>query len=127
YIREELNSIAILRCLGVSGTQAFLIFLIQSVGIGVLGSVMGAFLGSLVQQLLPLVLADLLPIDITMGISWLAIFQGIGLGVVISLLFALLPLISIRNISPLNTLRLSFEETSLFKDPLKWVVYALIL
>ncbi|MFC6999516.1 ABC transporter permease [Rufibacter roseus] len=127
YIKEKLSSIAILRCLGVSGRQAFLIFLIQIVGIGFLGSVIGAVLGTAVQQLLPRVLQDLLPVEITMGISWLAVMQGIGLGVVISLLFALLPLISIRNISPLNTLRLSFEETSLFKDPLKWGVYGLIL
>src|SRR6185437_11446184 len=38
-----------------------------------------------------------------------------------------LPLISIRNISPLNTLRISYEEINLMRDPLRWLVYALIL
>ncbi|KAA3438894.1 FtsX-like permease family protein [Rufibacter hautae] len=127
YIREKLRSIAILRCLGVSATQAFLIYVIQILGIGLLGSIIGAVLGTVVQQLLPQVLQDLLPVEITVGISWLAIFQGIGLGLIISLLFALLPLVSIRNVSPLNTLRISLESTSLFRDPLKWAVYALIL
>ncbi|RYF88773.1 MAG: FtsX-like permease family protein, partial [Chitinophagaceae bacterium] len=47
--------------------------------------------------------------------------------VVISFLFALLPLISIRKVSPLNTLRLSFQSLSLFRDPLKWLVYLAIL
>src|SRR5215217_2803559 len=46
YIREKLNSIAILRCLGVKATQAFLIYLIQIVGIGVIGSVLGAAFGT---------------------------------------------------------------------------------
>ncbi len=127
YIREKINTIAILRCLGVSSRQAFIIYLIQIVGIGFAGSVLGALLGAAIQQFLPLVLQDFLPVEITVNISWWAIVQGIALGVVISMLFALLPLISVRNISPLNTLRLSFEETHLFKDPLKWLVYLLIV
>ena len=127
YIREKINTIAVLRCLGVSSRQAFIIYLIQIVGIGFIGSVLGAFLGALVQRILPMVLKDFLPVDITIALSWPAIAQGILLGVIISLLFALLPLISVRNISPLNTLRLSFEDTPLFKDPVKWLVYAIII
>ena len=127
YIREKINTIAVLRCLGVSSRQAFLIYLIQIVGIGLIGSVIGAILGTLIQQFLPLVLKDFLPVEITVAISWAAIVQGILLGLVISILFALLPLVSVRNISPLNTLRLSFQETSLFKDPVKWLVYLLIV
>lgn len=127
YIREKIATIAILRCLGVTGYQAFFIYLIQITGIGFLGSAGGAILGAFIQQVLPVVLKDLLPVAITVNISWTAIFQGIALGTIISLLFALLPLVSIRNISPLNTLRLSLEETRLFRDPVKWVVYLMIV
>ncbi|MFD2161191.1 ABC transporter permease [Paradesertivirga mongoliensis] len=127
YIREKLATIAILRCLGVKASQAFIIYLIQIVGIGLIGSIIGAVLGTVVQQVLPFVLKDILPVDISVIISWRAIFQGVVLGVIISVLFALLPLVSVRNISPLNTLRISYHETHLFKDPLKWLVYALIL
>jgi len=127
YIREKIASIAIMRCLGVKASEAFLIFLIQIVGIGIIGSVVGAFAGTLVQHILPIVMKDFLPFDITTTISWLAIGQGVLLGVIISILFALLPLISIRNISPLNTLRISYEEVSIVRDPLRWVVYILIL
>ncbi|WP_276348473.1 FtsX-like permease family protein [Daejeonella sp. JGW-45] len=127
YIREKINTIAILRCLGVSSKQAFIIYLIQIIGIGLIGSVIGAIVGTLIQQFLPLVLADFLPVEITVAISWAAITQGLLLGLVISILFALLPLVSVRNISPLNTLRISFQETSLFKDPVKWLVYLLIV
>ncbi|MFD0766766.1 ABC transporter permease [Mucilaginibacter lutimaris] len=127
YIREKIRSIAIMRCMGVKASEAFLIYLIQITGIGLIGSVAGAILGTAIQHLLPLVLKDFLPITISVSISWLAIGQGILLGLIISILFALLPLISIRNISPLNTLRLSFDDTTTIRDPFRWLVYILVV
>ncbi|HQT21862.1 FtsX-like permease family protein [Daejeonella sp.] len=127
YIREKINTIAVLRCLGASSRQAFLIYLIQIAGIGLIGSLIGSILGTLIQQFLPIVLKDFLPVEIAVAISWMAVGQGLLLGLIISILFALLPLVSVRNISPLNTLRLSLEETSLFKDPIKWLVYFIIV
>ncbi|RFZ86016.1 ABC transporter permease [Mucilaginibacter terrenus] len=127
YIREKIASIAIMRCMGVKSSEAFLIYLIQILGIGLIGSIAGALLGSAIQRLLPMVLKDFLPVEISTNISWLAVGEGIGLGVVISILFALLPLINIRNISPLNTLRMSFDEVITRRDPLRWLVYLLVL
>lgn len=127
YVREKISSIAVLRCLGAKASQAFLIYLIQIVGIGLIGSVIGAALGTVIQQFLPTVLKDFLPIQISNDISWAAIGQGILLGLIISLLFALLPLVSIRNVSPLNTLRISYQSTATYKDPVKWTVYVLII
>ena len=127
YVREKIRSVAILRCLGAKGSQAFLIYLIQIVVVGFVGSIAGAALGTIIQQFLPIAFKDFLPIKVTTDFSWTAIGQGLLLGVVISFLFALLPLVSIRKISPLNTLRLSFQRFSLFKDPLKWLVYLLII
>ena len=127
YIREKMSSIAILRCLGVRSSQTFSIYLIQVAGIGFIGSFLGAVLGTVIQQVLPVVLKDLLLFQPTTTISFLAITQGIILGLFITLLFALLPLISVRNISPLNSLRLSVEPSDSIRDPLKWCLYALIL
>ena len=127
YVKEKIRSVAILRCLGAKGSQAFLIYLIQIVVVGFLGSLAGAALGTIIQQFLPIAFKDFLPIKVTADFSWSAIGQGILLGIVISFLFALSPLVSIRKISPLNTLRLSFQKFSLFKDPIKWLVYLLIV
>ena len=127
YIREKIASIAIMRCLGVRAGQAFMIYLIQIIGIGFIGSVIGAALGSGVQHLLPFVFKDFLPLTVSTDISWGAIGQGVLLGVIISILFALLPLIAVRNISPLNTLRMSYESINLLKDPVRWLVYVLIV
>ena len=127
YIKEKLNSIAILRCLGVKATQALLIYLIQIVGIGIIGSVLGALLGTTIQQFLPIVIQDFLPFELTTDISWLAIGQGLAIGVLISVLFALPPLMSIRKVSPLNVLRVSADPVKLDKDPVTWLLYGLIV
>ena len=127
YVKEKIRSVAILRCLGAKGSQAFLIYLIQIVVVGFLGSLAGAALGTIIQQFLPIAFKDFLPIKVTTDFSWSAIGQGLLLGIVISFLFALSPLVSIRKISPLNTLRISYQKFSLFKDPIKWLVYLLIV
>jgi putative ABC transport system permease protein len=127
YIREKMSSIAILRCLGFKSSQTFSIYLIQVAGIGLIGSLLGAVLGTMIQQVLPAVLKNLLPFQPTTTISFLAITQGIILGLIITLLFALLPLISVRNISPLNSLRMSVEPARGMRDPLQWLLYSLIL
>ncbi|OAQ39135.1 ABC transporter permease [Pedobacter psychrophilus] len=127
YIKEKLGTIATLRCLGVKAKEAFLIFLIQIFFLGLLGAVLGTVLGTAIQFILPSVLKDFLPVQITMQISWTAIAQGISLGVIISILFALPSLLSVRRISPLNALRSSFETERSNIDFLKWLVYLLIL
>lgn len=127
YMKEKINPIAILRCLGVQSKQAFMIYLVQIASIGFAGSLVGALLGTLIQQFLPVVLKDIMPVEITTAISWKSVIQGIVLGLVVSLLFALLPLISLRKISPLNTLRLSVTEGTFKNDGARWIVYLLIL
>jgi len=127
YIQEKLSAIATLRCLGLKARDAFLIYLIQIAVIGIIGAIVGAILGTLVQFLLPIVLEDFLPITITMQISWTAIAQGIALGLIISVLFALPSLLGVRKISPLNAIRASFENNVTKRDPLLWLVYLLML
>lgn len=126
YVREKISMIAILRCLGATSQQAFVVFVLQIMGITLLCSIAGAALGTVIQQLLPLLLQDLIPFEISTAISWAAIGQGILTGMTISLLFALLPLVSIRKISPLNTLRLSFNGSKPYRDPWRWVNYLMI-
>ncbi|WP_316826159.1 ABC transporter permease [Pedobacter miscanthi] len=127
YIQEKLSAIATLRCLGLKSRHAFLIYLIQVFFIGLIASILGAILGTGVQFLLPLVLKDFLPVEITMQVSWFAVGQGILLGLIISILFALPSLLSVRKISPLNAIRVSFEKVGRTKDPLTWLVYLLMV
>ncbi len=125
YIKGKIETVAILRCLGVQGKEAFLIYLIQILAMGAIGSLLGAFLGSLIQTTFPAVLGDFLPFEVNMEISWSSIVQGVGIGLSISLLFALLPLLSVRKVSPLNTLRNTDDNPQAF-DPLRQLVFVLI-
>ena len=127
YVKEKLNTVAVFRCLGISGKGTLYIYLIQIVIIGLLGSILGAALGSFIQVLLPFVMEDFLPVEISLSISWNAIFSGILVGLSISVLFALLPLLPMRKISPLRALRASYEGDQSGKDPVVWLVYFGIL
>ncbi|SHE59603.1 ABC transporter permease [Pedobacter caeni] len=127
YIKEKLGTIATLRCLGLNAGEAFLIYLIQIAVIGLIGAVAGAVIGTLVQFALPAVLQDFIPIDISIQISWTAIAQGLAIGLIISILFALPSLLSVRNISPLNAIRASFDTVTSKRDFLKWLVYLIIV
>lgn len=112
YIKDKLPTVAILRCLGASGRKAFFVYLAQVAGIGLLGAVAGAAVGSLLQKVLPMVMKDLLPIEnISSDISWSAAGQGVLLGLSVAVLFALLPLSGILSTSPLRTLRAGFEAS----------------
>lgn len=126
YIQEKLAAIATLRCLGLKARHAFFIYLIQVFFIGLIAAVIGAVLGTAIQFLLPWVLKDFLPIEITMQVSWSAVGQGILLGLIISVLFALPSLLGVRKISPLNAIRVSFEKSKGRRDPLLWLVYLLM-
>ncbi len=127
YIRDKMASIAVLRCLGVKGWQAFQIYFIQVVTLGLAGGLLGAALGSFLQISLPAVLGDFLPVqNVSAEISWKAMGIGILTGLGITVLFALLPLLAIRKVSPLRTLRASYEEDTSARDPLRWMVYLLI-
>ncbi|MEL7340568.1 MAG: FtsX-like permease family protein, partial [Bacteroidota bacterium] len=84
-MREKIRSVAILRCLGVSGRDAFLIYLIQIAVMGLIGAVLGALLGSQIQLLLPKVLESFLPFEATIALSPAALGKGILVGLAIAI------------------------------------------
>ena len=110
-IRQRADSIAVLRCLGASSRQVLAIYLLESTLMGLLGSVIGATIGVGFQRFLPAVLAGLLPVDVAPRISWNAILVGLITGVWVAGIFALLPVLGIRRIAPLEALRRRFEPS----------------
>ncbi len=127
YIKSKIPSIAVLRCMGLKSGSAFWIYFVQISVLGFISVLLGAILGSFIQILLPIVLRDVLPYQVDLQVSPRAIVEGIVIGSVITSLFAIIPLLSIRSISPLRTLRASFEEDTSGRDPLKWMLYAAVL
>lgn len=105
YIKGKLKAVAVLKCLGATRKQSFLIYLLQIAGMGLIGGIVGTIAGLFLQQLFPWLLQDLLPVDIQMNFSPQVILLGILLGILMSILFALIPLMGTMFISPLQALR----------------------
>ncbi len=112
FIRQKLDTIAVLRCLGATARQVFAIYLVQAAALGLIGSAIGVVLGLGIQLLIPQIVRDFLPVDVRVTPSWGAIWAGLGVGTWVALIFALRPLLAIRGISPLEALRRPYEEAA---------------
>ena len=126
YIKEKLQSIAVLKCMGVSRKQSFLIFLLQIAGIGIVGGLIGSLIGVALQELFPYILQEFLPFTVEISISIQPILIGVFLGLFMSVLFALLPLLRTWYVSPLEVLRVD-EEASQGPTKVRFMVLGLIL
>jgi putative ABC transport system permease protein len=122
HVKQKLGTVAVLRCLGSSIAQTFSIYLAQGMALGLFGALLGGALGIAIQTVLPKVLADFIPFTFQFHTAWLAVGRAMAVGFVICLLFALLPLLSVRRVSPLAAIRVSFEPQSAHRDPLRWLV-----
>jgi putative ABC transport system permease protein len=127
YIRQKIATVAVLRCLGASARQAFSVYLVQGFALGIAGACAGGILGVAVQRALPALFRGTLPIDIEFFIAWPALLRGMGAGVVICLLFSVLPLLSVRRIPPLAALRSAVaEQAATAPDPWRIAIGAAI-
>ncbi len=127
YIKEKLKNVAVLKCLGASRKQTFLIYLIQIIGIGLIGGLIGAVIGVSLQYAFPYLLQDFLPFDVAISISAQPILMGVTLGVLMSVLFALLPLLGTWYVSPLEVLRGSEDNLQKPKKARIAVVFLILL
>lgn len=125
YAREKREEVAVLRCVGSSGWQAFNIYFIQIFVLGVAGSLIGSALGIGIQQVIPFFLKGILPFKVDFSISWSSLLMGVLIGSVVSVLFSILPLVMVRFVPPLSVLRsTSAEKTPHSKT--RWVTIVLI-
>lgn len=115
YIKGKLSNVAVLKCLGATQRQTFLIYLIQIAAIGFLGALIGTGIGLLIQQGFPVILQGLLPVEIEISLAPQAIFMGLLLGIAMSVLFALYPLMATLYVSPLQALRVGEGNTTASK------------
>jgi putative ABC transport system permease protein len=124
HIKQKLGSVAVLRCLGGSVAQTFAIYLAQGMALGAFGAVAGAALGVGIQALLPRVLGDFIPFDFQFHTSWFAVGRAMATGFAICVMFAILPLLAVRRVSPLAAIRVSYEPQHGGRDPLRWLMGA---
>jgi putative ABC transport system permease protein len=125
FIRQRLDTIAVLRCLGASAGLVLAVYVVEAAAMGLAGSVFGAALGVAAQRLLPGLLQGLLPVDVPTAISLPAVGAGVGAGLWVALVFALIPLLAVPRVPPLAALRREVESEGRRLDP--WRLGALAL
>lgn len=117
YVQQKISTVAVLRCLGASAQQSFAVYLVQGLALGILGATSGVGLGLLVQWVFPFLLKGVLPFNVEFAIAWAALSRGVIAGLIICLLFTILPLLAVRKVSPLVALRSAFADTKPGPDP----------
>ncbi len=105
FVARKIDTVAVLRCLGASGNQVLAMYVVQAAIMGLAGAAIGALIGLIVQFLLPLAFAGLLPVDVHVTAEPIALLTGLLTGTWIALVFAMRPLLALRHVSPLQTLR----------------------
>jgi len=107
FILQKIRSIAVLKCLGARSGQIIAVYILQVLTLGLAGSLLGVALARVVVASIPLMLGASTSIlaQAHYGVSWSAATQGIGIGVLVSLLFSVVPLLQVRFIKPSLLLR----------------------
>jgi putative ABC transport system permease protein len=127
FVQQKIRSIAILKCVGCTSGQILTIYLTQVMLLGLAGSVLGVALAGAIIAAFPLLLsgaaAVLLQVDI--GLTRGAIAQGMAVGLLVSLLFSLVPLLEVRQVKPTLLLRDDVSPLRRF-DWVKWIVTATV-
>lgn len=127
YVREKRPGIAVLRCLGASQGTAFAAYLLQAALLGVFGATAGVVLGVALQAILPVALADVLPVAVSTRISPSSAAAGLGIGVWVAVIFALIPLLQARDVPPLAALRQDFDGVRRGPDAAHLAAYAMLV
>ena len=74
--------------------------------LGLAGSALGVGLAALAMRAIPSLLAGATPgVEISYGLTLPAVLQGLGIGLLVSLLFSLVPLLDVRHVKPSLLLR----------------------
>ncbi|MFO7799071.1 MAG: FtsX-like permease family protein [Rhodohalobacter sp.] len=128
YLKRKTSMVATLRCMGMRAEQILAAVAIQISMLGFIGAAIGTLLGLIFQFYLPTLFADLLPFDIVQAISFQAIGLGLVTGIVISVVFSLLPLAGVSTVSPMMTLRNSdFSPIQALSVKVKGITIAVTL
>ncbi|MCM8530237.1 MAG: ABC transporter permease, partial [Lentisphaeraceae bacterium] len=105
HINSKLKNAAILRCLGASRSQALTIYFIQALIMGIVGGLIGSLFGLLLQEFIPALISSFLPITVETSFSVSALLLGTITGTIITVLFALTPLLKLNQLSAADSLK----------------------
>lgn len=105
YINEKIADSAILRCLGVNQWDILKIYVFQVALIGLIGGILGAFMGVVFQFGIPWLAGSFLPFAFENKIIWTAVFKGLGIGFFTAIIFSFMPFIRLQHVSPMMVIQ----------------------
>jgi putative ABC transport system permease protein len=124
FVQQKVRSIAILKCLGTTSPQMLAIYMTQVLLLGVAGSALGVALAAGVMAVVPAFVGDLTELmKVDFGLTATAVLQGFAIGLLVSILFSLVPLLDVRHVKPSLLLRQDVPSSA-GVDWLKWTVTA---
>lgn len=128
FIEQKRQSIAVIKCVGGTARQIVAVYLAQVVALGLAGSLFGVALAKGALLLVGSYFAQSLPPNMSYELTRGSVLQGLGLGLLVSVLFSLMPLLRVRHIKPNMLLR---EDAGDGKRPrfdlLRWATGALVV
>lgn len=127
FVEQKQKAVAVLKCLGAGANKIIAVYLLQILALGLVGSFFGVFLAQCALWFAQARFAADLPERLSYVVPISAAFQGILLGILISLLFSALPLLQVRNIKPNLLLRDETGEKLRRLDWTKWIFGAVCL
>jgi len=125
HVGQKLANVAVLRCLGAPLARTFAIYLAQGLALGAAGTFTGIAVGALVARQLPELIRGFIPFAFETHFDWVAAFIAAAIGFGFCVLFALLPLLDVRRVSPLAAIRAAYES-KVRHDPARWILFGLI-
>jgi len=105
HLEQRMDMLAILKAVGARSSDLVRIFLLQTLGLGLAGGLLGVAGGAAVMGALPVVFGKLIPVQTELHFPWRAVGAGLGTGLLTTLLFCLPPLLDVRMIRPVLVLR----------------------
>jgi putative ABC transport system permease protein len=128
FLKEKLETIAVLKALGAESSLILHVYLIQTLLLGLLGSVAGAVLGAALQLALPPLMVQWLPMELDFHVAPLPIARGIAMGLLTTGLFAFWPLLEVRYVRPNRIFRgEAIDEPAGGPGKLAWIVSILLV
>ena len=104
FVKQKIRSIAILKCVGATTRQVLATYVVQVILLGLVGSALGIALAALALRAVPQSLLVTFGGQ-ALGLTASAVVQGLAVGILVSLLFSLVPLLEVRRVKPLLLLR----------------------
>lgn len=122
FVQQKIKSIAILKCIGGTSSRVLAVYMAQVLLLGFAGSALGVAMAGAALAAAPSFIGDLttlLPVDYSLTPG--AVAQGLAVGMLVSLLFSVVPLLEVRLVKPSLLLRQDIPPAPRF-DWLKWSV-----